>query len=200
MINVGDFVQMVKANKELAPMEVGSEYIVQEIEYDVATLYSVENEKRYNVSIDILEKHFEKIMPKNDNKHYDDFDSRYNKVLDIMDNAEYAAFKVFDKCTVVACKLPNGFVIVESSACINPDDYDEGIGIEGCLDRIEDKVMMMEAYNHCEELYDDELCEDCCKNCDCCEDCDCDEEDCVYNDLDCDDCDEEDCPFRVSEE
>lgn len=100
-------------------------------------------------------------------------DEEYDSILDIMDNAEYTAFKVFDKCVIVACKLPNGFVVVESSACVDPDDYDENVAIENCLDRIESKIITMEAYKRCDEMCEDEIEEDddneCDMDCDNCE-------------------------------
>jgi hypothetical protein len=199
MINVGDFVQMVKANEELAPMKVGNEYIVQVIKYGVVTLYSDKEEEYYSMSTEMLEKYFEKIEFE---EVEDDFDEEYEHILDIMDEAEYAAFKVFDKCTIVACKLPNGYVMVEASSCVDPSDYDSDIGIEMCMERLEDKVKAMEAYRRCEEAYELSESEDCCecslscKGCSGCAEEEHDEEDCVYTDLDCDDCKDTSCPFR----
>lgn len=102
---------------------------------------------------------------------------------------------IFDKCTIVACKLPNGFVIVESSACVSPENYDEETGIEICIDRIANKIWELEGYKLQDALYKESNC-----SCDC--DCDCDEEDYEYEDdeddyeeeLDCDECDDYDCP------
>ena len=45
-----------------------------------------------------------------------------------------------DKCTVVRAMLRNGFEIVESSACVIPENYDENLGREICLKKIKDKV------------------------------------------------------------
>ena len=45
-----------------------------------------------------------------------------------------------DKCTVVRAMLRNGFEIVESSACVSPENYDEALGREICLKKIKDKV------------------------------------------------------------
>ena len=45
-----------------------------------------------------------------------------------------------DKCTVVRAMLRNGFEIVESSACVSPENYDENLGREICLKKIKDKV------------------------------------------------------------
>lgn len=82
-----------------------------------------------------------------------------------METAEIEVFTVFDKCTVVACKLNNGFVLVESSACIDPDNYDEEIGVNECLCKIENKVWELEGYMLQNKLYEEEYCD--CDNCEC---------------------------------
>lgn len=121
------------------------------------------------------------------------------RVEAIIKNSHITVQTVFDKCTVVSCKLPNGFVIVESSACVNPEDYDVEIGVESCMERIKDKIFELEAYKLCEELYgcdcdDCECCGECIDDCPCRdEDCECDEDeddgyDCLTNDFDCDEC------------
>ncbi len=48
-----------------------------------------------------------------------------------------------DKCTVVRAVLRNGFEIVESSACVSAENYDEKLGAEICLDKIKDKVWFL---------------------------------------------------------
>jgi hypothetical protein len=53
---------------------------------------------------------------------------------------------VFNKCTVVYCQLPNGFIIVESSACVDPANYDEKLGTNICMDRIRNKLWELEGY------------------------------------------------------
>lgn len=45
-----------------------------------------------------------------------------------------------DRTTVVYCVLRNGFTIVESSACVDPENYSEEIGKEICLGKIRDKI------------------------------------------------------------
>ena len=88
----------------------------------------------------------------------------------IIDNCEIEVSTIFDKCTVVTCKLPNGFIIVENSACVDHDNYDEAIGIEICMNRIKDKVWELEGYMLQERVYnrsltDDACCTDYCCNC-----------------------------------
>lgn len=48
-----------------------------------------------------------------------------------------------DKCTVVRAVLRNGFEIVESSACVSAENYDEKLGREICIEKIRDKVWML---------------------------------------------------------
>lgn len=42
--------------------------------------------------------------------------------------------------TVVRCVLRNGFVIVESSSCVDPANYSEEMGAEICRERIKNKI------------------------------------------------------------
>lgn len=47
------------------------------------------------------------------------------------------------KTTVVRAVLRNGFEIVESSACVSVENYDEALGAEICMEKIRDKVWML---------------------------------------------------------
>ena len=171
MINKGDIVKMVKTETWLTPMDIGDEFVVQEIDYGVATIYSDINERCYYLAQDTLEKYFEKIVIKPNEVNDEDYDY----IEDMINHSRIAISKVFNKCTIVACQLPNGFVIVESSACIEPKDYDEAIGVEACLNRIKNRVREMEAYAIHDECYNPFSDDDCdCSNCECkdsCPDC-----------------------------
>lgn len=48
-----------------------------------------------------------------------------------------------DKVTVVRATLRNGFELVESSACVSPENYDEKLGVEICMEKIKDKVWFL---------------------------------------------------------
>lgn len=48
-----------------------------------------------------------------------------------------------DKCTVVRAILRNGFEIVESSACVSAENYDEPLGEKICMKKIKDKVWFL---------------------------------------------------------
>jgi hypothetical protein len=71
----------------------------------------------------------------------------------IMKSSEFYVKTIFGKVTVVTAKLPNGFTIVESSACVDPANYDEKIGVEICKQRIENEVWKLEGYLLQEKLY-----------------------------------------------
>ena len=128
------------------------------------------------MSADEFEKYFEKYEePKKDG---------FDCIEDILDHSKIVVHTVFGKCAVVACQLPNGFVIVETESAIDVESYDEDEYADICIERIIDKVYEMEMYKNmtgwCEE--------DCCD----CEDCDC--ENCEEFEDEYDDDDEdEDC-------
>ncbi len=51
--------------------------------------------------------------------------------------------KMGEKTTVVKAILRNGFEIVESSSCVDPANYNEDIGVENCMNRINDKIWFL---------------------------------------------------------
>ena len=99
---------------------------------------------------------------------------------ELMESCDIAVTTAFDKCTIVACKLPNGFVIVESSSCVDPANYDEDMGVDICMKNIEKKLWELEGYLLQNKLYidgitfdddkaddtDDIECDGDCENCD----------------------------------
>ena len=59
---------------------------------------------------------------------------------------------VFSKCTIVAVQLKNGFVIVESSSCVDPMNYSEAMGTAICMERIKNRLWELEGYKLQNEL------------------------------------------------
>ena len=45
-----------------------------------------------------------------------------------------------EKTTLVHATLQNGFTITKTSACVDPENYDENIGAEICLEHIKNEV------------------------------------------------------------
>ena len=49
-------------------------------------------------------------------------------------------------CTYVTVRMKNGFTLRESTTCVDPANYNEEIGKEICLERIENKVWFLLGY------------------------------------------------------
>ncbi len=68
------------------------------------------------------------------------------QIDELIENSEIDSKKVMDKCTVVTCRLPSGFIIVEFSACVDPANYDHELGTKICMERIKAKIWELEGY------------------------------------------------------
>lgn len=75
---------------------------------------------------------------------------------ELINNADIDVKTVLDKCTVVTVRLKNGFILTESSACVDSKNYDEEIGKKICLDKIRDKLWLLEGYKLQDKLYKEE--------------------------------------------
>lgn len=49
-------------------------------------------------------------------------------------------------CTYVTVRMKNGFILRESTTCVDPANYSEEIGKEICLKHIEDKIWFLLGY------------------------------------------------------
>lgn len=58
----------------------------------------------------------------------------------VMQASRIESTKLGDKTTVVQLILPNGFAITDSSACVDPANYDHDLGVSIVLKRMENKV------------------------------------------------------------
>ena len=74
------------------------------------------------------------------------------RINQLIENAEVKEFVIFDKCLICAYKLQNGFIIVESSACVDPNNFDIEIGRKICREHLENKLWELEGYG-CQEKY-----------------------------------------------
>lgn len=68
------------------------------------------------------------------------------QIENIWNKSEISISTKFNKTTIVTAHLPNGFVIVESSSCVDPANYDEKMGYEICVERIKNKLWELEGY------------------------------------------------------
>ena len=68
------------------------------------------------------------------------------RIQHLMDTAKYETKTVFGKCTIVAAQFENGFILVESSACVDPANYDADLGAKLCKERIRERLWELEGY------------------------------------------------------
>lgn len=64
----------------------------------------------------------------------------------IVENTNFEILTKGGKTTIVIATLPNGFMLVESSGCVDPTNYDEQIGYEICRRKIIDRIWLLEGY------------------------------------------------------
>ena len=76
------------------------------------------------------------------------------QIDELLEKSEIKVETVYDKVTIVNCKLPNGFVIVEASGAVSPENYDKKISTEICMKRIENKLRELEGYALAKQLYE----------------------------------------------
>ena len=79
------------------------------------------------------------------------------QINELMAKAEIKTETVFGKCTLVTVRLENGFVFTASSGCVDAANYDETLGKEICLRKIEDELWKMVVYALQKALYDGTL-------------------------------------------
>lgn len=69
------------------------------------------------------------------------------EVLDNMKDVITKTVIEFEKpTTYVTVKMKNGFTLRESATCVDPNNYDEEIGKDICLRKIEDKIWFLLGY------------------------------------------------------
>ena len=76
------------------------------------------------------------------------------RIEHLMETAEYEACVAFDKCVVLMAKFENGFIITESSACVDPENFDMELGVSICRQHIEARLWEMEGYALQKSLYE----------------------------------------------
>ena len=64
----------------------------------------------------------------------------------ILANTFIKTEKYGEKTTIVKATLPNGFVIIADSSCVDPNNFDMSIGEQECMKKIEDKIWELEGY------------------------------------------------------
>lgn len=70
----------------------------------------------------------------------------------ILANTLIKVEKYGEKTTVLMATLPNGFVIVESSSCVDPANFDMKIGEQICMEHLVNRIWELEGYHLQTEL------------------------------------------------
>lgn len=131
-------VKIVKAE----PMTLGYFNVSRGVNFPESD--SCYNEAGYRV---VYEDGYESWSPKDVfEKAYRKFGSDINTVTqEDVDSfiVKTAISTVGDKTTLVIATLANGFVITESSACVDAKNYDQKYGAEICMEKIKDKIWFL---------------------------------------------------------
>lgn len=164
-VNEGDIVTITNVDNDIVSFTFD-----EECEFDKHIGY---------VDCSTFEKHFKKVANETNNKEYmskDGFAEEYiyESVGEIIKNSEFKFHTVFDKCLVVSCRLPSGFIITESYSFVDFEDYDEELAKEICRDKITDKVLELEKYRFKQMILEESM-----EECECTCDGNCAE--CAYN-------------------
>lgn len=153
---------------------VGDIYTITEIIGDNFIFFESENGNG-TVTMNNFDKHFEVYVEPAETKYTIECIAptvTQEHIDAIIEASDVAVTTAYDKCTVVNVKLPNGFVITESSACVDPRNYDKEMGIEICMEKIKNKLWELEGYKLQCELYEASEAECECEECCCFDDCD----------------------------
>lgn len=169
---VGDTVILARHCDMLRPMKVDEEFEIIDQQYGTTTLYTQRDEDTQficSISDSILMEYFVKAETGDED---DEYEVCEETIDELMENAEYHVQTQFDRCTVMTCKLPNGFIITESSTCVSKDNYDYELGKKICRQRIKNRLWEMEAYfkMNLDYLAEDAVVEECnaCQACTAC--------------------------------
>lgn len=69
-----------------------------------------------------------------------------DQIAHLLEHAEIVTQTIFEKVTLVAVRLPNGFVLTESSGAVSKENYSESVGREICLRKIDSELWKLEGY------------------------------------------------------
>lgn len=71
----------------------------------------------------------------------------------LLSKAKFESKKMGTKTCVMVCTLPDGFEICESSACVDPKNYNQELGEKYCRERIKNRLWELEGYLLQHSLY-----------------------------------------------
>lgn len=83
---------------------------------------------------DVFEKAYRKFGNDNNTVTQDDVDS-------FIVSIDYT--RLGDRTTIVKATLANGFILVESSSCVDAKNFDMKVGTDICIEKIKDKIWFL---------------------------------------------------------
>lgn len=126
--------------------------------YRVTVRYSKDNTWLYERHVADIDEHGVVYFDTPDHLYSIETTNSYSYGVERMVNAiledyERSIVEHFGKSiTIVSVKMPNGFVLTESSTCVDPSSFDIEIGTRACLGRLKPRVWMLIAYNRMTEV------------------------------------------------
>ena len=69
------------------------------------------------------------------------------EIDDILSHAKINTVCLTNKTVSVTVTLANGFEITDTGSCLNPDDFNVEIGKDVAMQRIKDRLWMLEGYH-----------------------------------------------------
>lgn len=149
MFKKNDRVKLARPIDKL--QKIGEVFKISNIIGHIIVIVSEETGERGAISDVGIRTYFEKVEEPTDDKPLKGVS--YEKIEKLMAEADINVTTFFGKTTVVAAQFPNGFVITESSSCVDPRAYDEEEGKQICLKRIKERLWEMEGYFLQEQEY-----------------------------------------------
>lgn len=143
-----------KTNKEISYNHYLENILSEEI--DVLTPELIENSNSITGTISNVRFHCSQ-QDTLDSLRYYYFNLKKTKIIEkdidnLIKESTIETEQYADKTTIVKITLPNGFVIIESSSCVDPSNFDMEIGKEICMKKIKDKIWELEGYKLQSEL------------------------------------------------
>lgn len=77
------------------------------------------------------------------------------EIVELLERAVVERHKMGEKTLVVTATLENGFVLTEASSCVDPANFDEEIGTEIALGKIQDRLWELEGYRLQQQLFEE---------------------------------------------
>ena len=152
MFKANDRIKLISPIGKLPELQkVGGVFEIVNIIKMGFMIISLETKEKILIPKCIVNTHFEKVEESIGDKPLKGVSTE--KIERLMSEANINVTTLFGKTTMVAAQFPNGFVITESSSCVDPKVYSEEEGKRICLEHIKERLWEMEGYFVQEQEY-----------------------------------------------